>query len=387
MKSNIYKRQRWNRLYRAQQLVGDSRLAACHHAIRGARDAPREVSIWRDTRDHRNTWFGGIMRCGDVWRCAICAERIGTGRRVDLEHAADAAARAGYGMAFISLTVRHHYPDVLADLLPALARSRARLSSWRAFKALRTRYGIIGSIRTLEVTRGANGWHPHFHEIVFTSAPLSDAQRAAWQVELSLLWIRATVACGLSTPDMAHGIRIQAGHAAASYITHWGIADEMVGVQRKRADPDGVDRGGLTPWELLDGSCARSTRGEQCGRWWIEYARAFRNRHQLVWSRGLRALLKAAPEQTDLELAELDPPHREVVAILDWWSWTAICRFRCHMEILDLMAGDDGGKLGKVLATLRSRCTLSNGCTLQTAWLEEHESVNYSRRSNANANA
>ena len=376
-------RKRWDRLYRAKQLIGDTRLAACHSAVIGVTDS---VSIWRDVHDHGHTWFGGVMRCGDVWRCALCAERIGFGRRLELEAAATAAGRAGYGMAFVTATIQHHHGDQLADLVPRLCKARARLSSWRAFKILKKKYGVVGSIRTLEVTHGVHGWHPHYHEIVFTARHLSDVDLAAWKAELGALWIRATVVTGLSAPDVAHGIRIQAGYAAASYISKWGIADEMVGAQRKEAEPGSVH--GLTPWDLLDRSVSRDWQGGRCGQWWIEYARVFRGRRQLVWSRGLRALLAAAPAQSDLDLAEADPEHRDMMMIVDSWSWRAICRLHAHWYVLALLAEPDFNLIAKVLSHMRKCCVLPGGVTMQDRWLARRDVDRYAlEHGYANQNA
>ena len=224
------------------------------------------------------------------------------------------------------------------------------------------------------MTRGHNGWHPHLHEIVFTSRPLTDLQRSAWEAALAKLWIRATIDSGLAAPTMQHGIRIQSGHSAASYIAKWGVADEMVGSAKKGGRDAAA---GLTPWELLDNAAQRNDHGAQCARWWIEYARVFRGRRQLVWSRGLRALLESAPEQSDLDLAELDPEHRELVCVVDHWSWVAIRRLRSHAAIL-AVASRDVGAMEAAMARLRTACVLSSGRTCQENWLEDRNCEVYS---------
>lgn len=62
--------------------------------------------------------------------------------------------------------------------------------SWigRLFKAMRKhplwdQYGgIVGGLRSIEVTRGKGGWHPHIHALIFTESPLPIAPDGKWPV-------------------------------------------------------------------------------------------------------------------------------------------------------------------------------------------------------------
>jgi len=365
---------KWQRLYRAKKLIGDTRLANCHHAVCGQGDS---VSIWRSVPTHGRTWYGGVQRCGDVWRCAICSAKISEHRKNEFQEAAAAAGRAGYGMTFITATIRHHANQRLDFLLPRLAKARSRMTSWRAYKAMNKRFGVVGTIRTLEVTHGGNGWHPHYHTIAFTAHPLTPADMTAWATELAALWKRAAVGTGLAAPTMEHGIKIQGGHAAASYIAKWGVVEEMTMSAKK-----GRDGGGLTPWHLLDEARRHEkTDGttNQYALWWIEYARAFRGRHQCVKSRGLTALLELAPTQSDLDLAYKDDENRQVRTIIDHWSWRAICRLHAHADVLG-EAQHDGMRLDRLLEYLRKTCVLHDGHTAQYHYLRDRAAeipINY----------
>ena len=43
----------------------------------------------------------------------------------------------------------------------------------RAGKLIRADLGLVGTIRNVEVTCGCNGWHPHFHCLVFIATMLT----------------------------------------------------------------------------------------------------------------------------------------------------------------------------------------------------------------------
>ena len=68
----------------------------------------------------------------------------------------------------LTVTVRHDAGLPLRALrklvLGSWRRTRQRGTIQRIFKAK-----VAGSIRAIEVTRGANGWHPHLHILVLTS--------------------------------------------------------------------------------------------------------------------------------------------------------------------------------------------------------------------------
>jgi hypothetical protein len=44
---------------------------------------------------------------------------------------------------------------------------------------MRSDIGFVGTIRTVEVTYGRNGWHPHVHAVVLNERPLEVDQEAA----------------------------------------------------------------------------------------------------------------------------------------------------------------------------------------------------------------
>ena len=100
----------------------------------------------------------------------------------------------------------------------------------RAFKVWKTRYGVVHYMRSLEITHGKNGWHPHYH-LIFVS-PLSNIAHN----ELFFLWSHSLQLNGahmsinaqnyqlVQSNDVADVSRYVSAWAAGS----WGISQEMV---------------------------------------------------------------------------------------------------------------------------------------------------------------
>ena len=317
---------------------------------------------------HGKAFYHGLMACGSVWTCPVCAAKIAERRRVELQQALESAKAKGWGIHFVTLTVPHGIGDDLHEILGKLSTALKKLSGNAPFKKAKAQTGlqIYGYIRAQEVTYGANGWHPHFHLLVFTQ----------WNMGSSIVrycydkaWRSACVASGLPEPHQVHGCTVQDGRKAAKYVgkwgiederpkhvSKWGIEDEMTKSQAKRGK-----RHGLTPWGLLravlDGN-APEIAPEPAAALFRLYAHAFKGRHQLLWSKGLRA--KLLPEQVELsdqQIVERPDDERAILlAELSTDDWKAIRRVNGQAAVLE--AAERGkDELAAVLYTLTASRT------------------------------
>ncbi|MEV5667118.1 hypothetical protein [Streptomyces flaveolus] len=130
----------------------------------------------------------GLMRCGRIWLCPVCAASIRHKRAEEITQAVTEWIRQGGVAYLVTFTARHASKDALADLMDAIQGTRKtpttprrpgayqRLitgGTWagrpdRGIDGIRDHVGYIGMIRATEVTVGlAHGWHPHIHAIVF----------------------------------------------------------------------------------------------------------------------------------------------------------------------------------------------------------------------------
>lgn len=285
---------------------------------------------------HGKAFYHGLMACGSVWTCPVCAAKISERRRAELKPAIEAGKTLDWVPHLVTLTIPHGIGDDIKELLAKLSEALKRLSSGKYSIKRRIEQelpseALHGYIRALEVTHGnKNGFHPHFHMIAFTSAGVTsafmqDAYRAAWQ--------RACRLAGLPVPSDTHGVTVQDGRFAAEYASKWGIEDEMTKGHTKQARLKGI-----TPWGMLravlDGDDVEYP-AERAAALFQVYAAAFAGRRQLYWSNGLRAKLALAKELSDEELvAKPDDEEASVLATLTVEQWKAIRRKGQQAHIL-----------------------------------------------------
>ena len=334
-------------------LAGDEqfyRFQACNHV---AQKRTHGVGVYVKGE---TAWFSGVMRCGSVWICPICAPRVSALRGHEIQDAIDNAIRAGCGVSLVTNTIRHGASDVLVESLEKFAKAMRYFKSGRAAVALRKRYGYRGEIKTLEVTHGQNGWHPHTHAIWITDSPLHSEDVARLQNDLFDIWVSSCAKSGFdakSLPTREHGVDVRGAKYAAEYVAKWGFATELSGGQAKRG------KKGRAPWQLL----ADSLEGDKRAGWlWREFAQAFIGKRQLVWSRGLRASLKMPPELTEQELMDLDDARekKRQVIVLDLDTWHLV-RATENQEFLLTIALEGDRELKTWLNSLRCRVPMLDG--------------------------
>lgn len=212
--------------------------------------------------------------------------------------------RGGGGQVLLlNLTFPHGMGDDLYTLLGRMSKAVDYvLRGSRAAKALYSRIGCVGTIRALEVTYGSNGFHPHFHILLFVKKGLQ-----LHQVEADFfdLWERGCHLAHLGQPDRRR-CPLQDGSHAAEYAAKgtWGLDREMTKGHIKKS------RKGYSPFDLLrvfafgaqpDGASIRLDKNK-AARVFRIYAEAFKGKRQLVWSKGLKARF-AIKELSDDALA------------------------------------------------------------------------------------
>jgi len=140
------------------------------------------------------------------------------------------------------------------------------------------------------------------------------------------MWRDACLSAGLDAPSQAHGVRLN--DHADDYIGKWGSEHEMTKAHIKKGHEDS-----LTPFQFLDefGSGDERFRGL-----FLEYAKAFKGKKQLIWSRGLRDLLKMEPELTDQELIEKEDPDSDLFAQIPASVWAVVARREKMGDLLEV---------------------------------------------------
>lgn len=282
-------------------------------------------------------FYQGLIVCGRVWTCPLCAAKISERRRIELREALKVAKAKNYGIHFVTLTFPHGVSDDLNEILPKMTKAYGKLANGKysvksQLKSLDDKAEIYGFIRAVEVTHGKNGFHPHVHMIVFTNSSTSSGlleyvYRKAWQ--------RACRLSDLPVPSDQHGCSVQDGSFADEYASKWGIEDEMTKANQKKAKNKG-----MTPWGFL--RCVIDDDNpdyppERAERLFRVYAKAFKGKRQLYWSNGLRALLSMSKEVADEELAQKPDDERAyLLAKITVEQWKAIRRSKQEANLISV---------------------------------------------------
>ena len=222
----------------------------------------------------------------------------------------------------------------LAACLQAVHGKPARSGSVRSA-------GVLHKVRGFEVTYGDNGWHPHFHVLLLTEDPVSDFK--AVRDELAALWIQCCARSGLNAPSMRHGLDLRDGSYAEKYVSKWGLDYELTKGHTKQG------RGGSwTPFDLLNLSLVDATvNGRTAASLWQEFGVAMKGQRQLVWSRGLKALL-GVDEVTDEQAAQETERQSIQLREVDNFAFALLASHQQRHTFLECLERDyKEGCLGK----------------------------------------
>ncbi|NKF24583.1 protein rep [Solimonas marina] len=291
--------------------------------------------------------FAGACVCGSVWVCPVCSARICELRRIEIAAAHTVHAAAGGSALFVTLTTPHDISDELSALLGnrrkgglrGLAGAMKRFRNDRQVKKLVESLGRVGFIRATEITRGANGWHPHFHELWLTDCPQDDRIRVHATEVLLNVWKRVSVMSGLDEPN-ARGVDLRWSWDASEYLSKigheqtWGSARELASAATKRGR-----KTSRNAWQLLR---AAGDGDRDAAEAFSEFAQATLGQRQLVWARGLKAAL-AIEDRTDEELARHVDEDSFVMSVIPANRWRALLRlpYEWRAQVLDV--AENGG--------------------------------------------
>ena len=322
----------------------------------------KQVHVYR-SQQHGNAFYGGLVVCAKPG-CPVCAAKVSERRRVEIAHAFDWAYNNGKKVIMLTFTHPHRAWDPLADQLKRQSQAFAKLRAGNPWKRILPD-GYEGLIRSLEVTYGRNGWHPHLHEawIVDKDADVSELRRKVLK-----RWFRVLCRVGMVTlPPSGNGKRFAALRAfwkrsvdvmdnasTSDYLAKhdeaskgaWGVDREIAKASSKKGR-----RAGRTPFQLL---AACRDGDEKAGRLYVDYVEAIKGKPPVFWSQGLKALV-GVDELNDQQIAERHDDKADVLGLLDMDDWRMVRRagYRAHL----LQAAEEAGWPGvqSLLAFLRHR--------------------------------
>lgn len=271
--------------------------------------------------------YGNLITCGSVWTCPVCSARISEQRRQELKLAMTNWRKQVGSVYLLTLTNPHYCGDNLKQLLEGQKKALKYLWCDRKPKEMLNKLGKEGHIIATEVTYGDNGFHPHYHILLFMRHTVNiDGLRSF----LALQWQNCCKKAGLPIPSIEHGVDLQDGTFALDYVSKWGLEDEMTKGHTKKGR-----KGSLTPFDLL----RQSVEMPEYGKLFQVFANAFKGKTQLRWSKGLKARLGVG-ERSDQELAEETDNEAYFVRELAFEIWTLIAKYKQRGEFLQAIEDD-----------------------------------------------
>ena len=285
------------------------------------------VQVWKHKKTQK-AFYAGLLVCGSVWQCPLCAAKISEKRRQELKQAFDIHKQNGGYIAMLTLTFSHQRFDKLADILDKFGQATKKFMSGRAFQNIRDEMHLLGRIRVLEVTYSDdNGFHPHAHIALFYE---SEVDIKSLENKMYLLWEKACNKVGLKT-SKEHGLKLDGADEAESYLSKhgsWSLEQEMSKAHIKKAK-----KGSMTPFDFLRTYLVEED--EKYLKLFREYVQCFKGKRQLQWSQGLKKKF-ILEDKTDEELAKEKVEEADLLGLLEYEFWRKILYYEHRSLFLDL---------------------------------------------------
>lgn len=318
------------------------------------------------SKDYDRHFYGGLVQCASAWTCPVCAPKLNERKANEMRLAFNQSEALGLNPYLFTFTAPHTSGDTIGNLVPQIKDALKRFWERRQVKKWKKSVGMVGNVRSFEIRYGDNGWHPHFHLIIFAKGAIDttvkssrgqtlpvDSQSDMYRSLLSE-WQSACSLAGLDMPNH-YGLDVQDGSKAGEYICKfgsegdvlktssgdsvtWDMADEVTKGNVKKGKNNS-----LSPWDILrhcdsdDIDQAKRYRGL-----FLAYARSMKGLPQIKWSKGLRGqFVGLGKEMTDEEIIAEEESTSDLLCHITPKEWSWILKNDHRSVVLDL--ADNGG--------------------------------------------
>lgn len=286
-----------------------------------------------------------VKHCASTWFCPVCAPKIMSRRRDEIETAVGQLRDAGYHFAFLTLTIPHTLHVPLVEYMSRLQTALRLFRSGKAWAKFKARTGMLGYIRAQEVMRSKkHGWHPHYHELMILRPDLSEAEAEDAASFMKKRWVDVCKKAGLIPDDKevaarAHGVDVRLGQDVVSQqylskVASWELSSQTTKAARNKES--------ITPFELL----GQALDGDkESRRLWAEYMVGMYGRAAVYWSPGLKAFCGVI-ERTDAEL--LEGETIEPILAVSGQGYAQVVRRRLQVPLLELSEGNERARIARI---------------------------------------
>ena len=302
--------------------------------------------------------YSNIMRCANAWGCPVCAAIISEHRKCEVKDAMDWWKAQGGSVLLLTLTVPHYSHTDIKQLKKDLKKAYSKFfKGVRASKDMFAKWQIEHYISCFEITHGENGFHPHYHILLFVPYAVGIRSHIGMEQDMYAVWKDCCTKSGLDEPSEKHGLHLQAGNDAANYVAKWGLEHEMTKGHVKKGKKES-----RTPFDILR-SYDESGDEKEANLFRLYYF-AFKGTRQLNWSKGLKKLSSNGQEEkTDQEIVDDTDNVAEMLFKLDIEMWNAVRKQGKQGELLIAVTEDQ--TLKKPLELIR-QCLTNQGLLVNT---------------------
>lgn len=298
-------------------LKAAQRIVQCGRVVRSSSG----VVLKRSTDGY--VYASGLVTCGSPWSCLSCSYKIRAKRARHVAQAVAAHLEAGGGVLFGTFTMSHDRGEPLEGLWKILSRGWAHMTAGRQWVTFKQTFGLVGSIKAVEVTHGGNGWHPHLHVLFFVDAPMNDFDREddyrLFRRSLRQRWIQWFKCKQGRNVSQEFGTRFEPVKADES--DKIGTYCTKVGYELAMADTKiGRNEGQRHPFAIAHDAAQYGDKADVILlREWIVGSKRKRSIH---WSGDqIKAYVTDDTDKTDNELANEEQIGDESLLILDRDLW------------------------------------------------------------------
>ena len=342
---------RFKLLNTARKVLHDERTAGCFYNRVNKFDGVGVM--YNKARKKAN--YSNVMRCANAWGCPVCAAIISEHRKSEVKAAMDWWKAQGGSVLLLTLTVPHYSTTDIKQLKKDLKKAYGKFfKGTRASKDLFCEYKIKHYISCFEITHGENGFHPHYHVLLFVPYAATPSRTLIMQMDMYDLWKDCCLKAGLDEPSEKHGLQLQSGDKASDYVSKWGLEHEMTKGHIKKGKKES-----RTPFDIL--RTYQEEGNEEDAKLFRLYYFSFKGQRQLNWSKGLKKMSTKEEEKTDQEIVDETDNVAELLFKLDIQLWHAIRK---------------EGKQGELLAAVTEDLTLKKAMDLIKQCVEKMNEAN-----------
>ncbi|MEM9654348.1 MAG: hypothetical protein AAGA65_19800 [Actinomycetota bacterium] len=321
------------------------RIVQCGRVVRSSTG----VVLMRSTDGY--VYGSGLVTCGSPWSCLACSYKIRAKRARHVAQAVALHLAAGGGVLFGTFTISHDRGEQLAGLWRLLSAGWAYMTSGRQWVGFQADHGVVGLVKTVEVTHGRNGWHPHIHVLFFIDAPMNDFDREDQYREFRshlrkrwITWFRAKHERNISREFgiVFDAVKPDESDQVGIYCTKVGyelaMADAKIGRREGQRHPFAIAHDAAQWGDKADVMLLR------------EWITASKRKRSIQWTGAqVKAYVAADADKTDQELAEESQVGDEALLIVHRDVWRQLISRPDGAKARFLRLFEDGGNAFDVL--------------------------------------